>query len=67
MSDSSSQSSPAAIPAGGVFVGRQRELGELRAALEDTLSGDGRLVTLAGEPGFGKTRTDQELSSYARS
>ena len=37
--------------AGGVFVGRQREMGELKAALEDTLSGRGRLVTLVGEPG----------------
>ncbi len=31
--------------AGGVFVGRQREMGELKAALEDALSGRGRLVT----------------------
>ncbi len=40
--------------AGGVFVGRQREMGELKAALEDALSGRGRLVTLVGEPGIGK-------------
>ena len=37
--------------AGGVFVGRQSEMGELKAALEDALSGRGRLVTLVGEPG----------------
>ena len=37
--------------AGGVFVGRQREMGELKAALEDALSGRGRMVTLVGEPG----------------
>ena len=43
--------------AGGVFVGRQREMGELKAALEDALSGRGRLVTVVGEPGIGKTRT----------
>ena len=48
--------------AGGVFVGRQREMGELKACLEDALSGRGRLVTLAGEPGIGKTRTAQELA-----
>ncbi len=47
------------------FVCRQRELGELKAALEDTLSGHGRLVMLVGEPGIGKTRTAQELASHA--
>ncbi len=40
--------------AGGVFVGRQREMGELKAALEDALSGKGRLVMLVGESGIGK-------------
>ena len=49
----------------GVFVGRQREMGELQAALEVALSGQGRLVMLAGEPGIGKTRTAQELIAYA--
>ncbi|MEE8466379.1 MAG: AAA family ATPase, partial [Dehalococcoidia bacterium] len=51
--------------AGGVFVGRQREMGELKAALEDALSGRGRLLTLVGEPGIGKTRTALELATYA--
>ena len=51
--------------AGGVFVGRQRETGELKACLEDALSGRGRMVTLVGEPGRGKTRTAQELATYA--
>ena len=36
---------------GRIFVGRQRELAELTAALEDALSGQGRLVMLVGEPG----------------
>ena len=66
MSQPSSQSSHAAISAGGVFVGRQRELGELRAALEESLAGRGRMVMLMGEPGIGKTRTAQELASYAQ-
>ena len=51
--------------AGGVFVGRQSEMGQLKAALEDALSGRGRIVTLVGEPGIGKTRTAQELATYA--
>ena len=49
----------------GVFVGRQKEMDELKAALEDALSGHGRMVTLVGEPGIGKTRTSQELATYA--
>ncbi len=51
--------------AGGVFVGRQREMGELKACLEDAFSGHGRMVTLVGEPGIGKTRTATELTTYA--
>ena len=49
----------------GTFVGRHQEMGELKAALDDALSGQGRLVMLAGEPGIGKTRTAQELASHA--
>ena len=49
----------------GSFVGRQREMGELTAALEDALSGRGRLVMLAGEPGIGKSRAAQELAAHA--
>ncbi|MCH8282795.1 MAG: AAA family ATPase, partial [Chloroflexi bacterium] len=51
--------------AGGVFVGRQQEMGDLKAALENALSGRGRLVMLVGEPGIGKSRTAQELATYA--
>jgi hypothetical protein len=51
--------------AGDVFVGRQREMDELKAALEDALGGRGRMVTLVGEPGIGKTRTATELATYA--
>ena len=49
----------------GTFVGRQRELADLKAALEEALAGRGRLAMLVGEPGIGKTRTAQELASYA--
>jgi tetratricopeptide (TPR) repeat protein len=50
----------------GAFVGRKREVDELRAGLEDALSGHGRLFMLSGEPGIGKTRTANELAAYAR-
>ncbi|MCH7621130.1 MAG: AAA family ATPase [Chloroflexi bacterium] len=48
-----------------IFVGRQREMAELRGALDDAMAGQGRSVMLAGEPGIGKTRTAQELGSHA--
>ena len=51
--------------AGGVFVGRQAEMDQLKGALEDVLGGRGRLVTLVGEPGIGKTRISEELATYA--
>jgi predicted ATPase len=40
-------------------------MAELRQALEDTLSGQGRVFLLAGNPGIGKTRTAQELARNA--
>jgi class 3 adenylate cyclase len=52
--------------AAGVFVGRAREVDALRSALDDVLAGSGRLVLLVGEPGIGKTRTAEELTTYAR-
>ena len=52
--------------AGGIFVGRERELKALREAVEEAVAGSGRLLLLAGEPGIGKTRTAQELATYAR-
>ena len=52
--------------AGGVFVGRRREMDELRVGLDDALSGHGRLLMLVGEPGIGKTRTSEEFATYAR-
>ncbi|MGH3028758.1 MAG: ATP-binding protein, partial [Gaiellaceae bacterium] len=48
------------------FVGRRRELAELTAALDEALVGRGRLVLLAGEPGIGKSRLAEEVSSRAR-
>ena len=48
-----------------IFVGRHREMRELRSALDDAISGHGRLVMLTGERGIGKTRAAQELATYA--
>ena len=47
------------------FVGRERELGELRRALDEAKSGRGRLFLISGEPGIGKTRLADELAAEA--
>ena len=52
---------------GLIFVGREKEMAELRSAMDATAAGQGRTVMLAGEPGIGKTRMAQELSTYAES
>src|ERR1051325_8675075 len=52
-------------PAGSVFVGRQRELAELRAGLVEAIAGRGRLFLVVGEPGIGKTRLVDELAREA--
>jgi hypothetical protein len=52
--------------AGGVFVGRERELERLREAVDTALAGRGSLQLLVGEPGIGKTRASEELATYAR-
>lgn len=52
--------------AGGVFVGREEEVAQMRGAVEDALEGNGRLLLIGGEPGIGKTRTAEELGTYAR-
>ncbi|MGH7963729.1 MAG: ATP-binding protein [Candidatus Binatia bacterium] len=48
------------------LVGREREMAELRASLEDACAGHGRLVLLVGDAGIGKTRTAHELATVAR-
>jgi eukaryotic-like serine/threonine-protein kinase len=52
--------------AGRIFVGREAELAQLRDAADETLAGHGRSVLIAGEPGIGKTRTAEELATYAQ-
>lgn len=57
---------PAARAAAGpIFVGREQDLALLRTSLEQAIGGEGRIVSLAGEPGIGKTRTAQVLASEA--
>lgn len=56
---------PVSLP-GSVFVGRERELEELLAGLENAFSGHGGLFLLGGEPGIGKSRLADELASEAR-
>jgi class 3 adenylate cyclase len=60
------QANPLDRLAGGVFVGREREMDELRGGLDDALSGKGNLLLIVGEPGIGKTRMTEELTTWAR-
>jgi len=49
-----------------VLVGRDGELAELLAGLEDAACGAGRLFLLAGDPGIGKSRLAGEAAARAR-
>lgn len=48
------------------FVGRDRELTHLLAAMDDAANGTGSQFLLTGEPGIGKTRLLAELGGLAR-
>ncbi|MDQ3735563.1 MAG: AAA family ATPase [Actinomycetota bacterium] len=56
----------ASVPGGGRFVGRARELDELRSWLAEARAGQGRMIVLRGEPGVGKTRLVEELAVIAK-
>jgi DNA-binding SARP family transcriptional activator len=47
------------------FVGRDAELATLARALDAVEAGDRRMVTIAGEPGMGKTRLAQVFATVA--
>src|SRR5919201_617242 len=57
---------PRAEAPGGAFVGREPELAELMAGLDDALAGRGRLFLVVGEPGIGKSRLAEEVMRHAR-
>src|SRR5262249_27583226 len=48
------------------FVGREREMATLDAALERALGGETQIVGVVGEPGVGKSRLCLELLARAR-
>ncbi|UCD57294.1 MAG: AAA family ATPase, partial [Candidatus Hydrogenedentota bacterium] len=50
----------------GQFVGRTEELAQLRNSVDAALGGKASVMMLVGEPGIGKTRTAEELTTYAR-
>lgn len=47
------------------FVGRERELAELDAGLQDARLGRGRFFVLTGDPGIGKSRLADEVAAEA--
>ncbi len=51
---------------GGAIVGREAELETIRGAVGEALGGRGNMLLLVGEPGIGKTRAAEELSTHAR-
>ncbi len=65
----SPQEEPAINPldrlASGIFVGREDPLERLRRGLDDAWSGRAGVLMLVGEPGIGKTRTCEEIATYA--
>jgi hypothetical protein len=58
--------SPAPFHGRSPLVGREAEVAELRAVLDDAAAGSGALVLVTGEAGIGKTRLTDELADEAR-
>jgi hypothetical protein len=50
----------------GRFVGRERELDELRRGFAEAMSGRGSMFLVVGEPGIGKTRLADVFCAEAR-
>ncbi len=49
------------------FVGREREMEEMRRALELAKQGQGQLIAVIGDPGVGKSRLVSEFKARAQS
>jgi predicted ATPase len=47
------------------FIGREQELADLAAAVDDAVNGRGSFILLTGEPGIGKTRLISEVGRHA--
>jgi predicted ATPase len=60
-----SEADPLEELGGGALVGRGRELQQVREAVDEAIAGHGNMLFLVGEPGIGKTRTAEELSTVA--
>ena len=56
---------PGATALSPIIAGRDDELAQLRAHIEATRGGAGRIVLIAGEAGVGKSRLIQETRAYA--
>jgi class 3 adenylate cyclase len=50
----------------GPLVAREADLGQILAAVDMAVAGQGQTVLLAGEPGAGKTRLAQEVTLHLR-
>lgn len=54
-------------PGGESFVGRARELAELRRGIDQAIASRGSCILISGEPGIGKTRLAREVAVHAES
>lgn len=63
--DTAVEEAPSAVPAGPLFVGRERETAVLLTALDRALAGQGRCVLLVGDPGIGKTSLADRICQTA--
>jgi ABC-type transport system substrate-binding protein len=48
------------------FIGREKEIAELQRRLHAAVAGECQFAVVAGEPGIGKTRLVEQLTSLAR-
>jgi len=54
------------IELGIEFIGRKRELNDIKECVDNLLSGKGRVVSIIGEAGIGKSRLAIELKKYIK-